>query len=102
LLAAGVSVAIGTDSRGSNPDLNLWRELQFLRRTDPEVDSAVLLALGTINGARALGLDGEIGTLTPGKSADMAVVALNGAPGELFAPETEVTTTMCDGEWIGR
>ncbi|WP_339910831.1 amidohydrolase family protein [Symmachiella dynata] len=102
MLQAGVSVAIGTDSRGSNPDLSLWRELQFLRRTFPEVDPVELLALGTINGARALGLDGEIGTLRPGKSADMAVVALNEAAGELFAPETEVTATMCGGDWIAR
>lgn len=102
LLHAGASVAIGTDSRGSNPDLNLWRELQFLRRTFPDVDPVELLALGTTHGARALGLDGEIGTLGPGKSADMAVVALNGAKGDLFAPETEATATMCGGDWIAR
>ena len=102
MLQAGVSVAIGTDSRGSNPDLNLWRELQYLRRTFPNFEPAELLALGTLNGARALGLDGEIGTLTPGKSADMAVVALNSAAGKLFAPETEVTATMCGGAWITR
>ncbi len=102
MLDAGVSVALGTDSRGSNPDLSLWRELQFLRCTFPDVDPALLLELGTIRGARALGLDGEIGTLTPGKSADLAVIALGRESAELFDSNTRVTATMCGGEWIAR
>lgn len=76
LLEAGGTVALGTDGRGSNPDLSLWRELQFLRRTFPDVPPATILELGTLHGARALGLDNEIGSLTPGKAADFAAIAL--------------------------
>ena len=40
LLARGVNVALGTDSRGSNPDLSVWNELLFLRTLAPDVDRA--------------------------------------------------------------
>lgn len=75
LLERGGAVALGTDGRGSNPDLSLWRELQFLRRTTPDVPPATLLGLGTLRGARALGLEKELGSLTPGKAADLAAIA---------------------------
>lgn len=104
LLARGVSLTLGTDSRGSNPDLSLWRELQFLHARFPDVNPATLLELGTIRGATALGLATEIGTLTPGKAADLAVVALTpqeATPYEsLFAPDGNVSATMCGGAWI--
>jgi cytosine/adenosine deaminase-related metal-dependent hydrolase len=76
MLARGISVVIGTDSRGSNPDLNLWRELQFLHTNHPAVDPATLLRLGTLDGARALGFSSETGSLTVGKRADLAVAQL--------------------------
>jgi cytosine/adenosine deaminase-related metal-dependent hydrolase len=79
LLDRGASVALGTDSRASNPDLSLWNELTFLREEFPDAAPRVLLELGTIRGARALGLDGEFGTIAPGKSARLATVALPNA-----------------------
>jgi aminodeoxyfutalosine deaminase len=76
LLARGGIVAVGTDGRCSNPDLSIWRELQFLRRRFPEHQAADLLRLGTIHGALALGLDDRLGTIEPGKSPGLAVVQL--------------------------
>jgi cytosine/adenosine deaminase-related metal-dependent hydrolase len=74
MLEAGINVAIGTDSRGSNPDLNVWEELRFLWSHFPAVNPATILGLGTLAGAKALGLDRESGSLEPGKRAAFAVV----------------------------
>lgn len=76
LLDRGVNVALGTDSRGSNPDLSVWREMQFLVQTFPEVAPATILAMGTKRGAVALGRDSETGTLEPGKCPPAAYVSL--------------------------
>lgn len=104
LIARGVNVALGTDSRASNPDLSLWNEVLFLRARTPDLDPAVLLTLGTLNGATALGLDAETGSLTVGKSADLAVIAL--AAGDvtdpyalLFRPENRIAGVMYAGKW---
>ena len=74
-LARGVNVGIGTDSLASNPDLDVLAELRELHRRYPDVRVETPLEVATINGARALGFDGECGTLEPGKSADFVVLA---------------------------
>jgi len=76
LLSGGAKVAFGTDSRASNPDLSLWEELQFLRRGFPEVNPAVLLNMATLGGARALGRELDLGSLTPGKAAGLSLANL--------------------------
>ncbi len=76
LLAAGAIVALGTDSRGSSPDLSLLAEMRHVARAFPAMSRSSILELGTRGGARALGLDSQIGTLEPGKWANLAVVAL--------------------------
>ncbi|MEM6779259.1 MAG: amidohydrolase family protein [Planctomycetota bacterium] len=68
LRAAGVRVAIGTDSRASNPDLSLWGEVQYLLKSRVDLNPADVLAMATVDGHRAvLGCDG--GGLTPGQPA---------------------------------
>ncbi len=104
LLSLGGTVAIGTDSRASNPDLSLWNELQFLAERFPGVPHHTLLKLGTWAGATALGLRSECGSLTPGKRADLAVIELRDPafrdPNfDLFAPGNRVIGTMIGGEW---
>jgi cytosine/adenosine deaminase-related metal-dependent hydrolase len=79
LLARGANVALGTDGRGSNPDLSLWSELVFLRERFPNVAPDKLLELGTLAGARALGCEQDRGSITVGKYADLQVVPLNAA-----------------------
>ncbi len=77
MLAAGVNVCVGTDSLASSPTLSVLDELRLLRRRYPELPGATLLAMGTINGARALGWDERIGSLSPGKWADAVAVPLD-------------------------
>ena len=104
LLARGGSVALGTDSRASNPDLSLWNELAFLRRRFAEVNPRVLLELGTRRAARALGSPETTGTLVPGSPADLAVVFLKPADGDpfeqLFSEGNRIAATMRAGRWI--
>lgn len=76
MLAAGVNVCLGTDSLASNPSLSILDEMRFLYTRFPDLSPDVLLRLGTVHGARALGWADEVGSLTPGKSADFIVVLL--------------------------
>lgn len=83
MLETGVRVAVGTDSRASNPDLSLWRELQHIARAHPVVSPEEILKMGTLSGAEALGIEKRLGTLTPGKAARLAIVPL---PSEQAGP----------------
>ncbi len=55
MLGAGVRVALGTDSRASNPDLNLWREVQFLLKHRVDLAPEAILRMATLHGADAFG-----------------------------------------------
>ncbi|MBN1908262.1 MAG: amidohydrolase family protein, partial [Pirellulales bacterium] len=77
LLAAGTTVALGTDSRASSPDLDLLAEIRHAAARHPNVRPATLLELGVLGGAKALGLQNIIGSLTPGKQADLVAVPLD-------------------------
>ena len=84
LLDSGVNVALGTDSRASNPDLNLWHDVQFLLRHRGDIDPAAILAMATANGARALGQP-EWGRIEPGALARLGTVATQAIePSALF------------------
>lgn len=76
ILAAGVTIALGTDSRASSPDLSMLAEMRFAARQYPQIGGERILKLGTLDAARALGRAEEIGSLEPGKAANLAVVAL--------------------------
>ncbi len=76
LLAAGATVALGTDSRATAPDLSLLAEIRHVARTYPEIGRDVVLELGTLRGAKALGRDADRGSLEPGKRADLVAIAL--------------------------
>lgn len=84
LAAAGGNVCLGTDGAASNNAqdmiqvLKMASLLQRAHRRDPgAVPPMEALAMATINGARALGLDGMIGSIEPGKRADVIVVDLD-------------------------
>jgi 5-methylthioadenosine/S-adenosylhomocysteine deaminase len=85
-LQAGLRVGLGTDGAASNNDLDMveaMRQAALLHKLatgDPRaIPAAVALEMATIGGARALGLDGKIGSLEPGKEADLIVASLRGA-----------------------
>jgi cytosine/adenosine deaminase-related metal-dependent hydrolase len=74
--ASGVRVAVGTDSLASVDDLNLFAELADVRRLAPAVPAARILESATLAGAAALGFDSELGSLEPGKRAQLLAVRL--------------------------
>jgi 5-methylthioadenosine/S-adenosylhomocysteine deaminase len=83
LLEAGVNVALGTDSAETNNNLNLWDEIHlnatlhgYLARDASIVSDELALRLATVGGAKALGMEHELGTLEVGKLADIITVDL--------------------------
>jgi cytosine/adenosine deaminase-related metal-dependent hydrolase len=76
LLEAGVAVALGTDSRASAPDLSVLAEMRVVARRYPAIPGEKVLELGTLAGARALGLQSALGSIEPGKPARLAIVGL--------------------------
>ena len=87
LLDAGVRVGIGTDSPASAPSFDMFEELRAavaLARLRSKGSGAMtagrVLELATLGSAAALDLDDELGSLDPGKQADIAVVSLDGSP----------------------
>lgn len=76
MLSAGVTVALGTDGRASSPDLSVLAEMRVAAEKHTAVGGDALLKMATLHGAAALGLERELGSLEPGKYADLAVVAL--------------------------
>ncbi|MBM3814020.1 MAG: amidohydrolase [Acidimicrobiia bacterium] len=87
MLSMGIPVGLGPDGpAGSNNDFNLFEEmdlaakLQKVTTGDPQaLPAEQALAMATIFGARALGLDKQIGSLEAGKKADWIAVSLEGA-----------------------
>jgi cytosine/adenosine deaminase-related metal-dependent hydrolase len=102
LREAGVRVCIATDSPASTPSFDMFDELRAAvavaraRERRPDALSAGdALELATLGGARALGLEADRGSLTPGKRADLTILSLDGSP---FVPwEDPVTATVLGG-----
>ena len=97
LLEEGVSVSLGADGAACNNRLDMFTEMRtaaLLQKAlhGPEVlDANRVFRMGTIDGARALGLEAEIGSLEIGKRADVAVVKLN----QLHtSPEADVVSSL--------
>ncbi len=84
LKAAGITLALGTDGPASNNDLDLFGEMRSAALLakgvtgDPEaLPAEQVLAMATIDAAKALGLEAEIGSLEPGKWADLVAIDLS-------------------------
>ncbi len=73
MLSHGVRVALGTDSRASNPDLNLWSEAQFLWKHRVDLEPESVLRMATWSGSEALGRD-DVGCIRPGCLAKLGFV----------------------------
>ena len=73
LLLSDVNVVLGTDSKASNPDLSIWKEVLFLHSMYPVVSFADLLCMVTVRAAEALGLEQSHGTIEVGKSAELSI-----------------------------
>ncbi len=84
MLEKGVNICLGTDGAASNNSLNMFHELSLLTlihkgtgRTPQCVSAKEGFRIATINGAKALGLEKEIGSIEAGKKADLAILDLN-------------------------
>ncbi|NJN51031.1 MAG: amidohydrolase family protein [Gammaproteobacteria bacterium] len=85
-LAAGIRVGLGTDGAASGNDLDLFDEAhtaallaKATTRDAGTMPAHTVLELATLGGARALGLDQQIGSVEPGKSADLIAIDMSGA-----------------------
>lgn len=116
-LKAGITVGLGTDGCASNNNLDIFGEmdsaakLHKIAAKDPTVlDASTVVKMATINGAKAIGLDPHIGSLEPGKQADLVVVDISGPHWfPMYHPASQlvyvmsgadVRDVMVDGEWL--
>ena len=119
LIAAGVNLALGSDGAYVNCSVDMVEQMKFaaliqnVTHMDPTLMSAErVLEMATINGARAVGLEHEIGSLEPGKRADIAVFDLDRAHVTVAnrpvsalvfsAHGTDVDTVLVNGEVVLR
>ena len=84
MLEQGITVGIGTDGCASNNNLDMFQEMDTVAKVhkvqtlDPTVmDALTVVRMATIDGARVLGLEDEIGSLEPGKRADIIIIDTN-------------------------
>jgi aminodeoxyfutalosine deaminase len=91
--AAGVLLALGTDSMASNDSLSIWDELAFAREWFAGMATPrQLLTMATLGGSRALGLGGEMGSLQEGWGGHFQVLAPHCLP-----PARELWDYLCGG-----
>lgn len=84
LLSSGGTVLLGTDSRASNPDLSVWRELQFVSRLAPDLRLAELLPMITTSSAKALGLAADRFHIGDGRRIDGVLLGTHNFRNDLF------------------
>ena len=77
ILERGINLAVGTDSRASNPDLNLLEELREIRQRFPDLSLETILRMGTSNGATALGIADRLGILEQGRAGRFCFAKLS-------------------------
>ncbi len=93
-LELGIRVALGTDSRASNLDLDLLADMQFVARSHPTIDPQEVLRMGTLNGAEALGRF-DVGSITVGKLANLVAIPF---ADELVASQ-EISASAACSKW---
>lgn len=100
LKRAGINIALGTDSLSSNQDLNFFDEIRRAQKS-LKLDWSETLSIATINGAKALRMDDEIGSIEVGKKADLIGVHLQNNSWELSLDQAhQVDFMMIEGKKI--
>jgi aminodeoxyfutalosine deaminase len=107
---AGVNLCLGTDSlasvyktRRQTVELNLFEEMRAVAEEEPSLSARRVVHLVTLNGARALGLQGQIGELSENSFADLIALPFAGKPAEIYNAilhhAGDVAASMIDGRW---
>jgi len=102
LLSSGIPVALGTDSLATAPDVDVFTEVAHLRQEHPGLSPAAALRIATLNGARALGMAHDLGSIEEGKLAALAVVGLNDPnddPQEAVTWSSESVSPLLQAAW---
>lgn len=105
LLKAGARVAVGTDSRASNPNLCVLSEMQTVARIYPQLSGEAVVRLATLSAAEALGQQEILGSIKPGKHATMTLVSLPSYDARdpyelLWDGNCTVEGLMIEGQWV--
>jgi aminodeoxyfutalosine deaminase len=110
LVDAAVNVCLGTDSlatvhkiRNQPFQLNLFEDMRSLAAADPALSPKMILEMATINGARALGMAGQVGELCENGFADIIAIPCSGRIADIYNRVLHhagpVTGSMIDGQW---
>jgi cytosine/adenosine deaminase-related metal-dependent hydrolase len=111
LLRTGINICLGTDSlasvvktRRDGVELNMFDEMRTLANREISLSAKRILQMATVNGARALGMGGQIGELSAGTFADLIAIPfsgkLSGIHDAVVANIGDVSTSMIDGQWM--
>jgi cytosine/adenosine deaminase-related metal-dependent hydrolase len=111
LVSAGVNLCLGTDSLATvrrtgrqMPELDLFEEMRALKANDKTISPAEIVRMATVNGARALGMKGQIGELSENAFADLIVIPADGKNVDVYetvlAHADPIPASMIDGRWV--
>lgn len=100
-----INVAIGTDSLSSNEQLNMFYEMRILKENFPDLENDIILKMATVNGAKAIGFEGETGEIAIGRKADIIGIDIKDSsfnnPIEYVINKAEkISFSMINGEII--
>ena len=102
LLRRGLQVALGTDSLASNDDLSILREMAAIKKIAPSIPPGEIVKMGTINGAVALDMGEQLGSIEKGKEGLLITIPVSSSsPGKLYEE------IVCEGyhkkiQWINQ
>ncbi len=119
MLAAGINISLGTDGAASNNNLNMFEEINLTALVNKAADQSptsvpayTALKMATINGAKALGIDNETGSIRVGKKADIIIIDMDRPHfyprfdvvlSLVYAAQaSDVCTVICDGRLLMR
>ena len=106
----GVNICLGTDSlatvrkkKHQTVELSMFDEMRAFSQFNTHVAPERILRMATANGAKALGLRGKVGVLSPGAFADVIALKFDGKPADCVEAVVQhsgaVSACMIDGEW---
>ncbi|ETR74414.1 MAG: Amidohydrolase [Candidatus Magnetoglobus multicellularis str. Araruama] len=87
MIDSGLTVCLGTDSLASVASLSIWDEMKYLATHCPNISPTQILAMATTSGARALGIDNQLGRLAAGYNSAFLFVPVDGNSPETIASQ---------------